>query len=624
MMTAEMELKFDQNSPKFEYITEEKRANEVLEFLKNEKIVSIDVEASGLDPYTDFLFLVQIGTPECAYIFDTRKVDLKKQSGFREILEDPKKIKIFQNAKFDYSYIKVKYGIKTVNIFDTMLAEGVLTAGLGLGISLDEISKRRIGLDSDLYNRKKDFQVSFNELPRNARISDEQLAYAALDVLVLHPIMDVQIKMLHREDLLKIAKLEFAVVSVVSEMELAGVFINTKRWREIIRDISKKRDELAKEFQAAIRPYYQTTQFGLFGGVADSVNINSSTQLMDLFNNRLNLNLPSTGDSILSRVKHPIVDILRKYRGYEKLISTYGEKLLSKINKKTHRIHPDFLQIRTATGRFACNNPNLQNIPRNSKEVPFRECFNPEPGNKLVVSDYSSFEMRILADLSGDEKMKHALNEGLDIHSYTASLMFDKPYSEDFKKLYPDLRQIAKPIGFGLMYGMGAPGLVSQIYLQTGKDISVEEGEDLIKRYFASYPKVQKFLEDTARNAVNRGWSVTPAGRKRWYKKPDRTDPDFRRKISSIEREAKNHPIQGTNADAIKYALVFVYDRIQKEKLDASIISTVHDEIVCEVKEDIAEYFAGLLSDEMIKAGKLFIKDVVILSEPFVGDVWEH
>ena len=535
-------------------------------------------------------------------------------------MEDDSKVKLLQNAKFDYSFLKIHTNVEIKNLFDTILAEGILTSGLNLPLSLKDISDRYIRqgiLDKSL-------QKSFITLRPKAKLAKEQLAYAANDTLVLFPIFDEQIKKLHKEDLLKIAKLEFAVTPVVSGMELKGVLIDTKKWREILKELIHKRNELAKEFQESIRNYYNASQFDLFGGKADSVNINSSVQLMDLFNNKLGLDLPSTSDGVLSRVNHPIVNILRNYRGYEKLISTYGEKLLEKINKKTGRIHPEFLQIRTATGRFACNNPNLQNIPRNSKEAPFRECFNPAKGYKLVVSDYSSFEMRILAELSGDEKMIKALNEGLDIHSYTAALMFDKPYSEDFKKLYPDLRQIAKPIGFGLMYGMGAPGLVSQIFLQTGKEISVSEGEDLINRYFASYPGVKRFLENSARDAVKKGWSTTPAGRKRWYTKPDPSDPDYRRKISSIEREAKNHPIQGTNADAIKYALVFINNKIKKENYDAAIVSTVHDEIVCEVREDQAQKFSEMLSGEMIKAGELFLKKVKVESVPFIGDVWEH
>ena len=345
---------------------------------------------------------------------------------------------------------------------------------------------------------------------------------------------------------------------------------------------------------------------------------------MDLFNNRLHLDMPSTGSNVLAAYHHPVVNILGQYRKYEKLLSAFGYELLEKINPVTGRIHPEFQQLRTATGRFACNKPNIQQIPRNSEEAPFRECINQEPGNKLVVADYAAIEMRILAELSEDEKMRKAIIEGLDIHSYTASLMFDKPYSDDFKKKFPQLRQMAKPIGFGLMYGMGAPGLVSSIKIQTGTEITIKESEDLIERYFKAYPSVRRFLEKQASNAIKRGWSSTPAGRKRWYKKPERTDPEFRRKISHIERQAKNHPIQGTNADIIKYALVFVQEWMEKHEVEGGIILTVHDEIACEVKEEVAESFAKVMSDEMVRAGELFVKDVPVISDPFVGDVWEH
>ncbi len=613
-----MELKFDPKNPVFKYITTQEEADTAIADLATAKVIGIDVESTGFDPYTKKLLLVQIGTAEISYIFDARKLKLDKMENFKDLLEDKTKIKLLQNAKFDYKMLKIHANVTLNNIFDTMLAEGVLKAGLNLSQGLGAIAERYLGegvIDKSL-------QDSFEDL--KTRVSEDQLKYAALDTLVLFPIFEQQTQLLKKENLIRVAKLEFATAPVVAEMELRGVFIDTKKWLKIIRDLEERRDKLAIEFQDAIRPYYKMQQNDLFGGQADSININSQVQLMDLFNNRIKLDLPSTSDGVLARVNNPIVKILRDYRGYEKLISTYGERLLQQINTKTHRIHPDFLQLRTATGRFACNRPNLQNIPRNSKEAPFRECFNPQPGNKLVVADYAQFEMRILAELSGDVKMRRAFDENLDMHSYTASLMFDKPYSDDFKKLYPDLRQISKPIGFGLMYGMGPQGLASQIYMQTGKDVSVGEAEDLINRYFASYPSVKKFLESTAKSAVQKGYSITPDGRKRWYRMPDKTDPDYNRLMSSIRREATNHPIQGTNADAIKYALVFVQEKLEQGKYDGGIIMTIHDEIVCEMKEDQAEEFAPILAKEMERAGELFLKTIPVVAEPFVGDVWEH
>jgi DNA polymerase-1 len=142
--------------------------------------------------------------------------------------------------------------------------------------------------------------------------------------------------------------------------------------------------------------------------------------------------------------------------------------------------------------------------------------------------------------------------------------------------------------------------------------------------YFRSYPRVRAFLDHLADNAIKRGWSTTPLGRKRWYKRPSPSDPDYRRRMGSIQRQAKNHPIQGTNADAIKFAFVFLQKRLEKEGIDGGITHTVHDEIVCEIREDQSEDWAIIQSEEMVRAGELFIKKVPIRSDPFVGDVWEH
>ena len=615
-----MDFKFDLKNPELEYVTTTDRAASVLAELEQEKVLAVDTETNSLDPYTGSMFLVQIAKETKCYLFDTRKVDLKALPLFKQILEDKSKVKLLQNGSFDYKFLKVHYEIEMDNIFDIMLADMVLFAGLGVRFRLDVIVSRwfpDVKIDKDL-------QQSFADQPKNMRISLEQLKYGAIDVLILFPVFKAQLKKLSDENLVNIAKLEFAVLRVVAEIELKGIYINKEKWQGIIKNLQIKRDEVAQSFQDTIRPLYGYSRTDLFGHEADVINVNSQQQLMDLFNSKLRLNVASTGDAILSEVKHPIAEILRSYRGYEKLISAFGESLLIKINKKTGRIHPHLIQMGAATGRFACQDPNLQQIPRNSQDAPFRECFNPEPGNKLVVSDYSNFEMRILADLSGDEKMITALKEGLDIHSYTASLMFNKEYTKDFKKLYPELRQMAKPIGFGLMYGMGAVGLITRIKGETGKEISQEESQGLIDKYFSSYPSVKSFLDKQAADAVRNGYSKTPAGRKRWYTKPDKTDPDYRKKISNIERQSKNHPIQGTNADAIKYALVFVQEKMKKEGVAGGIILTVHDEIVCEVREDQAEDFAPVLRDEMIRAGELFLKKVPVASDPFVGDVWEH
>ena len=609
-----MELKFDPENPIYSHITTESQLNEALDELESSKVVGLDIEGTSLDPYDSVLLTVQIGTPEKSFIFDARELNLKEIPRLKEFLEDNKIIKILHNGKFDYKHIKQHLGISVANIYDTMLTEAVLNAGLRNSFySLKDLSVKYTGIEL-----KKSVRETFEYMTASSKLNDAQLKYGASDTLILFPIFEEQLKKLKKEGLVNVAKLEFATTRVVGDMELTGVNINVKKWKDIINDLSIERDNLAKKFQQEIRPYFKSTTVDLFGNIGDSININSQTQLMDLFNNKMGLNLPSTNDGILELIDNPIVKILREYRGYEKLVSAFGENLISKINSNTGRIHPEFNQLGAATGRFSCNNPNFQQIPRQSENAPFRSCFNPKPGYKLVTADYSTFEMRIMADLSGDKNLIDAFNKGVDVHSHTASLMFGLELTDTFKKDHPDERFAAKSINFGLMYGRGPSSLAKQI------GVSPEVGKDYMNKYFKSYPGVKSYLERVAKEAVKQGWSTTPAGRKRWYVKPDLSDPEYTRKIGHIERQAKNHPIQGTNADAIKYALVFLSDKIKEKNADASIILTVHDEIVCEVREDQAEDWAKIQSEEMVRAGELFIKKVPVESQPFVADVWEH
>jgi len=609
-----MELKFDPENPIYSHVINESLLNEAIDDLEKQKVVGVDIEGTALDPYESILLTVQIGTPEKSYIFDARQLKLDQIPRFKEFLENSKIIKILHNGKFDYKHIKKNLGIEVCNVYDTMLTEALLNAGLRNSYySLKDLAVKYSGVDL-----KKAVRETFEYMTASTSLNESQLRYSALDTLILFPIFEEQLKKLKKEELVDVAKLEFATTRVVGDMELKGVNIDVKRWKGIINDIAKKRDEIAKKFQEEIRPFFRTNTIDLFGNIGDSININSQVQLMDLFNNKMHLNLPSTGDGILELSENNVVKILREYRGYEKLVSAFGDNLLSKINKKTKRIHPEFNQLGAATGRFSCNNPNFQQIPRQSENAPFRSCFNPAPGYKLVTCDYSTMEMRIMADLSGDKNLIDAFNRGVDVHSHTAALMFGLELTDDFAKKYPNERFAAKSINFGLMYGRGPTSLAKQL------GISPELGREYLEKYFKSYPGVKMYLEKVAKEAVKKGWSTTPAGRKRWYVNPDRTDPEYTRKIGHIERQAKNHPIQGTNADAVKYALVFLTEKKKEGNFDASLILTVHDEIVSEVREDQAEEWAKIQSEEMRRAGALFIKKVPIESKPFIADVWEH
>jgi len=590
--------------PNYEYIDSNDGLDKIIKDISKEDIIAVDTEGDDLDPYLANLIFLQIGTPDKSYIFNAKKVNLKK---FKKILEDPKKLKLMQNGKFDYAMIKAKSGISPNNIFDTMLAERILTTGISRENSLGAITQKYLDIELD-----KDWEsYDWKTVAISQSFTDRHFNYAALDTLVLFPIFKKQFEQLRAGKLTRIARLEFECLPTVAEMELKGSYINVAKWRENIDVLSKRRDSIATKIQNEVRPLYKNHQADLFGGMADVINLNSQPQLLELLNDKLGLDVPSTGESVLKTKEHPIIKMLLEYRGLEKLISAFGDNLLNKIHPQTGRLHPDFMQIGADTGRFACSKPNLQQIPQDSA---FRSCFIAPEGYKLITADYSQVELRILAEASGDTDFIKAFKEGKDFHTLTASQIMNIPMDKVGKKH----RTIAKNINFGLMYGRGANSIAIQI------GISIEESKKFLRAYFKRYPKVKRWLDRTSKEAVKKGFTATLAGRKRWYNLPDPSDANYERIIGNIERQAKNHPIQGTSADITKYGLILIRRKIIEGKFDANIIHTVHDEIVTEVKEDQAEEFAVIQRDEMVKAGKKILKKVPVSVDAKVSDIWEH
>lgn len=593
----------DYKKPSFEFITSESRSDEVVKNeLANQPILSLDVESDGLDPHTLKLLLVQVGIPGKAFVFDA-KLDL---TSLKLLLEDTKILKLVQNGKFDYSALKVVKGIEIHNMFDTMLTERLLTVGMERENSLLDLANKYIGIQLD-----KDWgSLNWYASAKNGTFSDSQLRYAAVDVVVLFPIYEKQQEALQKERLERVAQLEFDLMPVVAEIEIRGSKIDVNKWRENLAVLSQRRNELAKQIQEELRPYFNVRQMDLFGQTADVVNLNSPSQVIDAFK-KLGLDIPSTGEAILATLDHPVAKLLLQYRENEKLLTAFGENLLDKIHKKTGRIHPDFMQIGADTGRFACSNPNLQQIPADSA---FRSCFIPEPGYKFVVADYSQIELRIMAELSQDPVFLEAFRNNEDLHTLTASQMYGIPREQVDKKM----RFNAKSINFGLMYGRGANSLSIQL------GVSAEEAEKLLEKYFATYKKVKAWLDKVGREAVKKGYSTTLSGRKRWYRELDPGDPGYQRAVSHIERQGKNTPIQGTSADMTKFALVGIYNALKEGRYDAFPIHTVHDEIVVEVREDQSEAIREIVEREMIKSGQMLLKLVPVKAEVKISSVWEH
>src|SRR4030067_889341 len=589
---------------KYDFITKNEVLGDVVNILEMSPVIALDTEGSKFDPFTSKLLLLQLATKEQVFVIDCTKVDI---SLLKHVLEAGRPLKVVQNAKFDYSLLRAQTGIKLGNLFDTMLAERILTCGISREISLRTLAEKYLNIKID-----KTIRDSFTD-PSNpalkGRFSQEQLDYSARDAAVLIGIFEKQYKNLQDENLVQTAKLEFTVVPVVAEMELRGSLIDKDKWREHISELITKRDQISKEIQGDIRHLSPYSQVDLFGNESDTVNLDSPIQLLGVFR-KLGEDLQNTSEATLQKSRHPLAKKLLEYRAYEKMITAFGETILEKINPVTGRLHPDFLQLGADTGRFACNNPNLQQIPADSG---FRSCFIATPGYKLITADYSQIELRIMAEVSEDPAFLKAFTQDLDLHSLTASQMFRVP----LEKVGKDKRFQAKSINFGLMYGRGPVSLSNQIGL------SVDESKKLLDVYFSSYKKVKNWLDNTGRRAVRFGEVRTLGGRRRMFDLPERQHPDYDKLMSAIERQGKNMPIQGTSADITKYALAYIYNEFKDRKLDAYLIHTVHDEIVAEAREDIVDQVAVLIEDQMIAAGEKLLKKVPVKVDVYISDCWE-
>jgi DNA polymerase I-like protein with 3'-5' exonuclease and polymerase domains len=584
----------------YELIQDADRLAEVADLLAAEPTLAVDTETTGLDPYSVKLLLIQVATPQKVYVIDVPRVN---PLPLKPLLESPRILKLLQNAKFDYEILRHLAGIEVCNLFDTMLAERLLTAGRYGARSetgLKALSRNYLGIVMDKTARK-----GFIGAVGDQYLESAQLLYAARDVEVLFGIWRQQAALLRKEKLEKVAQLEFQCVPAVGDMELAGVAVDVARWRLILEGVAVQRDQAAAELTALLDEVMpQRTMFGV-----SSINLNSNQQLMEVFR-RLGVELEDTSEATLTKVQaaHPAVAKLLEYRTHEKTLSAFGEHILGLINPATNRIHPDFQQYGADTGRFSCTKPNVQQIPATSD---FRSCFIAAPGYKLVTCDYSQAELRILAELSEDPGFVSAFVSGGDLHAITASQMFNVPLEQVTKTQ----RSAAKSINFGLAYGRGAGSLALQL------GVSPDEARALIETYFKAYRGVQKWLDGAARQGVTKGYTTTLLGRKRYYDVPAQTDPDYRSKIASIERQAKNSPIQGGNADMTKIALVYLREALQG--LDARVVNTVHDEIVVEAAEGIAEQVKHIVEFQMIRAGQEILRHVPVVADAAIGDYWK-
>ncbi|MGB3634080.1 MAG: bifunctional 3'-5' exonuclease/DNA polymerase [Rubrobacteraceae bacterium] len=485
---------------------------EVAETLKNAEAIGVDTETTSLNPRDGRLRLLQLATPEETFVIDTfEATDL---SPLVEILEDGP-VKVFHNAKFDYQFLFAEHGIRVQPIFDTMLAAQLIDGGeQGASYALAAVAERYLDEELDKSAQREDW---------SRELSGRQIEYAARDAEVLLPLRERLSQALESEKLNRVSGIEFSAVAALAEMELAGIKLDLEKWQALAETVRERRDRAAEELDAH---FPEPDGVLPLEGLGPRLNLNSPQQITDAFRS-LGIELPDTKVWTLLKVEHPAARDLLRYRELQKKLGTYLETYANYIHPKTGRIHANFLQCRVPTGRLACTNPNVQQIPH---EDEFRSCFVAEQGNTLVISDYSQIELRILAEVSEDPEFVRAFQEGEDLHRVTAATMYDV----DLEAVSKDQRSAAKRINFGLMYGRGAKSLSAQL----GTDEA--RGRRLIDEYFANYPRVQRFLQSTANKASRDRTLRTLAGRVRKFGRNSGIDDK-----GAMRREAMNYPIQG-------------------------------------------------------------------------------
>jgi DNA polymerase-1 len=301
--------------------------------------------------------------------------------------------------------------------------------------------------------------------------------------------------------------------------------------------------------------------------------------------------------------KHEPIRRLLEYRTVQKSLTSYGENIINEINPKTGRIHASFHQIGAPTGRMACTNPNVQQVPH---AIEYRRCFRAPEGRKLVIADYSQIELRILADFTGDEGFINAFNSGADLHRVTAAQVFNVPLEE----VTVDQRSFAKRLNFGVVYGIGA----QRFSMMTG--LSQTEAEDLLRRYFTTYRALDTWLRDAAQRALRERTARTASGRMARFN----FDPADKQAASLAQRNGKNTPVQGSSADILKRALRLLHDKLRGTS--ACIVNMIHDEIVVEADATQAEEIGGVVEDAMCKAGEEYVKKVPVKVETEIADAW--
>ena len=611
--------------------------------VQESQVMGLDIESTGLDPYTSRVLLVQLSTEREIYIINVGRVKNETLRYLFKLMKDVDVEVVGHNLKFDMKMLYHNFSILLTNVFDTMLAESFQMSG---------ISKKfpsYAGLVDKYFNVRlpKNIRLEFVD-KENCEFTEEQLLYSANDVKYLLPLRKILSEKLAKNQSKQVWDLEMRLEPMVALMEYQGVLLNTTRWRELAGHSVEKADEyynkieryLAESFdyfagqydnglqaaknmkisEAYDRKYKREALASLrvkdeiINALVPQINLNSPAQMLIVLQG-LGVKTSSSSKKELQKfIGNEFIDLLFKYREYYKAGHAFGEEFLEDINPVTGRIHGNFDQQGAATGRFSSSGPNLQNI---KSDIDYRSCFIARDGYKFFTADYSQIELRILAELSREPLMINAFQNGEDLHKLTASIIFDKPLN----KVTAKERRRAKNVNFAVVYGTTEWGLRYNF----GWPLDV--GKKYLERYFAQYTTLKEFISAVGYQVIGRRYSTTQYGRKRYFSLPQSLYRRHMKLINKTKRQGVNHVVQGGSADMIKLNLCNMFwnnpfDKDPEFPDLFRVLLTVHDESDGEFREDLEEGAVEFIGESMTEASKPFLNDVPVEFDIKVDTCW--
>ena len=597
----------------YELITSIERLEEWVNRLSSVTFFAIDTETTSIDYMSAKLVGVSfaVGVGEAAYLpLAHDYVDVPAQVDFdkaikalKPVLENESIAKVGQNLKYDLSVL-ASYGLTLKGeLYDTMMESYVLNS-VATRHNMDALARHYLDIATTSFEDvagKGASQLTFNQVPL-----DVARDYAAEDADVTYRLHQALWPLIEREPKLQhiFRDVEMPLVRVLSKIERQGALLDPGL-------LNKQSSELGRRIEELKDAAWSSAQ--------EEFNLDSPKQLQEIFFEKQGLPVlkktpggkPSTAEPVLVDLArdYELPALILEYRGLAKLKSTYTDKLPKDINTDSGRVHTSYHQAVTATGRLSSSDPNLQNIPiKTAQGRKVRAAFVAPEGKKILAADYSQIELRIMGHLSGDEGLLQAFSEGLDVHSFTASEVFNV----EIQSVTEDQRRSAKAINFGLIYGMSAFGLAKQL------DISRALAQDYIDSYFSRYPKVLDYMEQTKEQASKLGYVETVFGRRLYL--PEINAKQVMRR-QAAERTAINAPMQGTAADIIKKAMLEVDGWLGRTNVDCRMIMQVHDELVFEVAESDIDEVESEVENLMSQSASL---DVPLTVSVGRGDNWEE